>query len=393
MFVLRTVADTEIPSCSMEPRWNVLWRSVFYVAIVLGFTFALLSKAQAAVQTCDESGLNAALAAGGTNTFSCAFPTVVTVSSSKTVSVSGTVLDGGGRLTISGGGAFRVFAVNSGVTATFQNLTITNGFSNGASGIFNAGTTIINNCTFSANATLTGSAGAIQNVGTALTISGSTFLGNSASSGGAIANQAPLAISNSTFANNSASQVGGAILIVSGPVTIINSTISGNSAAVAFGGGGIFGTATLENTIVANNYANGAMNCNGAITAGADSMSDDATCGSATQKTLAQIGLGALTGSPSYFPLNSGSAAIDAGNNAYCAAAPVNNTSQNGVTRPTDGDNNGSAICDIGSYEVPAAVANSTSVPTLQQWTFVLLELLLFLTASNHYLRTRKERS
>jgi hypothetical protein len=46
-----------------------------------------------------------------------------------------------------------------------------------------------------------------------------------------------------------------------------------------------------------------------------------------------------------------GSPAIDQGNDAVCAAAPVNNTSQNGVTRPTDGDGNGTVICATGAFE------------------------------------------
>ena len=40
-----------------------------------------------------------------------------------------------------------------------------------------------------------------------------------------------------------------------------------------------------------------------------------------------------------------GSAAIDAADDAICAAAPVNNLDQRGITRPQG------AHCDIGAYE------------------------------------------
>ena len=56
--------------------------------------------------------------------------------------------------------------------------------------------------------------------------------------------------------------------------------------------------------------------------------------------------LGPSTGSPAFYPLNSGSPAIDAGDDAICTAAPISGASQNGITRPQG------AHCDIGSFEL-----------------------------------------
>lgn len=194
----------------------------------------------------------------------------------------------------------------------------------------------------------------------------STFTGNWTEStengGGAILNYASLSMSNSTFSDNSSAAYGGAIFNTRS-ASLNNSTISGNSATTA--GGGIYNAArdggaftTLKNTIVANNPTGGNCAYNNPTyaftTSGVDSMSDTAVCGAnTTVKTLAEIKLGALTGSPAYFPLLSGSAAIDAGNNTYCDS--VGGQSQNGVSRPVDGDAVAGAICDIGAYEAPAS--------------------------------------
>ena len=63
-------------------------------------------------------------------------------------------------------------------------------------------------------------------------------------------------------------------------------------------------------------------------------------------------------GSPSYFELDAGSPAIDAGDNSICAAQPVDNTSQNGLTRP-QGER-----CDMGSYAAPPLVVFPGSIST-----------------------------
>ena len=59
--------------------------------------------------------------------------------------------------------------------------------------------------------------------------------------------------------------------------------------------------------------------------------------------------LGALTSWPAYFVLGVYSSAINAGDNSICANPPVNNTSENGLTRPQGPR----PQCDIGSDEAP----------------------------------------
>jgi len=116
---------------------------------------------------------------------------------------------------------------------------------------------------------------------------------------------------------------------------------------------------TLRNTIVANSTSGG--NCSYAIINGGNNIDSAATCGwGSTSGSMSNTNplLGALTGSPAYFPLNAGSPAIDAGNDAICAAAPVNNESQNGLTRPQG------VHCDIGSYERHVTLTlKSTAAP------------------------------
>jgi hypothetical protein len=255
-----------------------------------------------------------------------------------------------------GGGIYNEhggFTVN---TSTFSD----NSASEWGGGIQNdSGTLTVGNSTFASNSASAGGGGISG--GRTLTVTNCTFAGNTAGAeGGGIYSwsRGTLTMSNSTFFGNSAGWHGGGVYIYvsgnSGMVTVTNSTFSSNSATY---GGGIYndvGTVTLENTIVANSPAGN--NCTGAITDGGGNLSyPDTTCPGINADPL----LGPLqdNGGPTdTMALGIGSAAIDAGIDAICAALPVNNLDQRGVTRPQG------PHCDIGAVEQilePAAVSLS----------------------------------
>ena len=126
--------------------------------------------------------------------------------------------------TISGDNRHRIF-YNDGGALTINDLTMTKGHVEGD---------IIRNAVITLKATTAQPVGgAIVNWQGTVTISDSTFNGNSAEWGGAIFNAGELSIVSSTFSHNSAS-VGGAIDNWQGTVTISDSTFSHNSAD--FGG-------------------------------------------------------------------------------------------------------------------------------------------------------------
>jgi hypothetical protein len=228
------------------------------------------------------------------------------------------------------------------------------------------GTLIVRRSTFSGNGGWMG--GGIYNGGTAV-VAESTFAGNSSGSGvgGGICNESgSLTVSNSTFSGNSAFW-GGGIGNLHGTVAVFNSTLSGNEAgsgggihnAVSTGRGSLgptgvssgagndelllTGTITLKNSIVANSPRGD--NCFGPITNGGANLSyPDATCPGVNADP--KLGVLQDNGGPTQtMDLGAGSAALDTGSNVFCAAAPVNNLDQRGVTRPQ------AANCDKGAVE------------------------------------------
>ncbi len=187
----------------------------------------------------------------------------------------------------------------------------------------------------------------------------SAFYSNQGRRAGVINNVGEATISNSTFANNLAccclDLADGGAIYNSGTLTLINSTLADNRANAK--GETLYnegGTILLKNTIITTKHSGD--NCAGdPVTDGGGNLrwpSKDTSCvGAIADPKLASLAdYGGLTKSMALLP---GSAAIDAAVDAICAEAPVENTSQNGVTRPHG------PHCDIGAFELGYLVVTS----------------------------------
>ena len=163
-----------------------------------------------------------------------------------------------------------------------------------------------------------------------------------------------------------------------GTTAVTNATIAFNhgtaSAASPGTGGGIYsslGAATLANTIIA--LQTDSSDCGvGGITDLGNNLDSDGTCPGAA--TSSDPGLGPLAdngGPTKTHALIEGSPAIDAGDNATCAASPVSGVDQRGVSRPQFGAT--SLTCDIGAFELKAPAG----APALAPWALALLALSL----------------
>jgi len=213
---------------------------------------------------------------------------------------------------------------------------------------------------------------------TSASITDSTIEGNvGGQGGGLIVSGGSLVMTNSTLSNNrSVGPValgGGSFISVASPSTLTNVTFSGNVADIQGGGLQMIGDLTLRNVTFADNTApmgsaifNGgtltlgssiiagsaASHCAGAaITSGDFNIDSNGTCGLAggndRNNVDPQLGSLADNGGPTFTHLPaSTSPAIDGGNPVGCPA-----TDQRGETRPTDGNGDGSSVCDVGAVE------------------------------------------
>jgi hypothetical protein len=102
----------------------------------------------------------------------------------------------------------------------------------------------------------------------------------------------------------------------------------------------------LKNSIVAASPSGGDCVDFGLLTTNTNNLIEDSTCDPAVMGDPLLGPLADNGGSTETMALGFGSPAIDAGDDASCAA-----TDQRGTTRPKDGDGDGTAYCDIGAYE------------------------------------------
>ena len=161
------------------------------------------------------------------------FATTQTITLSSTLELSESagpeVIDGpSAGVVVSGNNAVEVFQIDGGVTGTLAGLTISGGSATYGDAISNYGSLTVSGSTIEGN-----SGGGISNNGS-LTVTGTTIEGNTSggSGGGGLFNVGTTTITGCTIEDNSANGQwgGGGILNGGGTLTVTDSTFAGNSS-------------------------------------------------------------------------------------------------------------------------------------------------------------------
>jgi YVTN family beta-propeller protein len=250
--------------------------------------------------------LRAAIASaspGDTITFSVTG--TITLASTLTITQDLTIGGpGASSLAISGNNAVQVFSISGG-TVTISGVTIENGNAGSGygGGIYNFGTVTLTNSTLSGNSANGGggSGGGIYNYGT-VTLTNSTLSGNSANFGGGIWNdhtRGVMMVGNSSISGNSATS--GAGVYNGGTLTLSNSTFSGNSSTAS--GGGIYSDGGTVNVASCSFSGNSALNGgglyigNGTLTVTSSTISGNSVSGNVGGAGIYNQGTATLTNS------------------------------------------------------------------------------------------------
>jgi predicted outer membrane repeat protein len=265
--------------------------------------------------------------------------------------------------------------VDYGAGLNLSDSTLLNNHANYGGAILNEGTLTVTGSTFSGNSAFN-FGGAIKNLGT-LIVTGSTFSGNSAVSGSGIENFHTLTVTNSTFSgnigaaiendgnlvvtsstfsgNSSRNSDSGAFYQFKGSAQFTNNTFFGNTSTQSqyYGGGGAYnlndGSLVMTNNLIARGSADNSCSIStdynpgyNPTISGDNNLTDDPSCTTGfTQSSNLLLGsLDDYGGATQTIPLLPGSPAIDAGDTTACSSI---STDQRGLPRL--------GACDIGAFE------------------------------------------
>ena len=283
------------------------------------------------------------------------------------------IVDGGGyTASKASGGNFRLFDVFSGGDLTLRNITVS-GFTQTSGGaVFNRDTLRLEDCVFVGNSDVSGAGGGgalhLGSGQTSTTINRCAFIQNDSlnDAGGAIrSGGGNLTVTNSSFIGNTCATDGCAIQIDGGTVELSHNTYwnnasdtSGNTSGVHGGGG----TVDMLNSIIGRDTTTGGRLCGGSFNNHTaergiimwNGPTQNNPCGNVT---VADPRLGGQTGFPPYLPLGAGSAAIGKGIDSTCARYP---TDQRGAARPD-------TRCDSGAVQYISS-PSSTAAESVSTW-------------------------
>jgi uncharacterized repeat protein (TIGR02543 family) len=251
-----------------------------------------------------------------------------------------------GNSATDGGGIF-----NTSSSPMLTNVTFTgNSATYNGGGMYNySSNPTLTNVTFSANSASWG--GGMNNYSSSPTLNGVTFSTNPATIGGGMYNfYSDPTLTNVTFSVNPATNSGGGMYNLYSNPTLKNVTFTGNSATLS--GGGMYNYSsnpTLTNAIVWGNEP--ALQIKNYDSIPIITYSDIQGYSGGTSNIDADPLLDSLAGNGGFtqtHALRDKSLAIDAGDPSglNCPA-----TDQRGYIRPIDGENDKTAVCDMGAYE------------------------------------------